>query len=367
MSTPQRRVTGTYGRRPPKRAPAIQFRDIRRRGPVEAPPPAAVDYIRPMGGGWKMLGNGPDNTVAPGFGGCGNCVAVWWANTRRTISTVIGGHSSYPPWSEVLAVYKTQNPDFDPTGGSSTGPSSPADGGMDIQTLLEWLVANPGPDGSKLIGFAAVDYTSAAEVSAAIAAGGVLCVGINVLDINQTEFGNDQPWDYVASSPVDGGHCTMVGGYGAEPAGSDPDLAGNVKFVTWAEETSFTPAFWGHEVEELWFVVWEEQLGTVEFQAGVNEAAFAAEFTAITGKPFPVAVTPPTPVPPTPVPPAPVPPAPVPPAPVPPAPVPPPGPDAADQALATVAEQWMADTHPFSHRLREALGIWLAAKGFTTP
>ena len=28
-------------------------------------------------GAWRMLGNGPDDTVAPGFGGCGDCA---WAD-----------------------------------------------------------------------------------------------------------------------------------------------------------------------------------------------------------------------------------------------------------------------------------------------
>lgn len=316
-----------------------------------------------MGGGWKMLGNGPDNTVAPGFSGCGDCVSVWWANTRRTISKVIGGTELYPSWANVLAIYRTQNPQFNPTGGSSTGPGSQADGGMDIQTLLEYLTKNPGPDGSQLVGFAAVDYTNAGEVRAAIDAGGVLCIGINVLDINQTEFSNNQPWNYVASSPVDGGHCVMVGGYGVAPVGSSPALGGDEKFVTWAAETSFTDSFWAHEVEELWFPVWREQLGTNEFQTGVDVSAFAAEYTAITGKTFPVPVTPPVPIPPVPVPPTPVPPTPVPPTPVPPTPVT----DPADQTLANAVTQWARKRHivPGDQKVATAIEAWLTAKNLT--
>ena len=107
-------IPGTYGRRPPKRHPAIKFADIRAARPVEAPPPAAVDYISPLGGGWKMLGNGPDNTVAPGFGGCGDCVAVEWANTRRAITTTLTSTPVYPGWPLVLKAYQTQNPYLQP-------------------------------------------------------------------------------------------------------------------------------------------------------------------------------------------------------------------------------------------------------------
>lgn len=351
-------VPGTYGRRPPKRAPAIRFSAVRR---AAVTPPAAVDYLSPLGGGWKMLGNGPDDSVFPGFGGCGDCVAVWFANTRRVITTALTATPSYPGWPVVLKVYKTQNPHFDPAS-SANGPGSAADGGMDIQTLLEYLVAHPGfGDGSTLVAFAAVDYTNASEVRAAIDAGGVLCIGINVQDAQQTQFGNNQPWNYVAGSPVDGGHCTAVAGYGPPGSGA---LGGDERFITWAEETSFTDSFWAHEVEELWFPVWEEQLGTREFQAGVDLTAFAAEYTAITGKPFPV--TPPVPVPPPVVPP-PVPPPPppiVPPPPVPPVPVPPPV-APADKALAAAVTAWANQRHISGSdtRVAKALRTWLTARG----
>jgi hypothetical protein len=391
MSTPAR-TPGKYGRRPAdpaNLARAIRFSNIRRAG-AAVTPPAAVDYIAAMNGGWLMLGNGPDNTVAPGFEGCGDCEGVRWSNTRRVMSTVLGPTATppvaphYPPWPQVLTIYKTQNPDFDPVGNpDTTGPGSPADGGMDTQTLLEWLNANPGAvDGGELIGFALVDHTNLEEVQAAIDAGGLLWLDINVQDAQQTQFGNDQPWNYVAGSPVDGGHAVPLGGYGASPAGSNPDLAGPWKFETWCEESSMTASFWSKLVEQLWFPIWKEQLGTAEFQAGVDLAAFAAEYTAATGKPFPVTVpppapvpTPPTPVPtpptPVPTPPTPVPtpptPVPVPPTPVPTPPVPTPGPDAADDALAAAVTGWAGQHHMSGGDRKAAAAIetWLAAKGFT--
>jgi hypothetical protein len=347
MTTPAL-TAGKFGRRPPKRAPAILFSRIRAHLPEGAPPPLAVDYLAAMGGGWLMLGNGPDDTVAPGFQGCGDCEAVRWSSTRRVISKVLGGKEVYPPWSQVLTVYRTQNPDFDPAGDpDTTGPGSPADGGMDTQTLLEWLNAHPGPDGSQLIGFALVDHTNLEEVQAAVDAGGLLWLDIDVQASNQAEFGNDQPWTYTAGDQVEGGHAVPLGGYGASPAGSDPDLAGPWKFETWMAESSLTASFWSNLVVQLWFPVWREQLGTAQFQAGVNEAAFATEYAAITGKPFPVAVPPP--VNPPPVPPA------------------PPVPDAADEALASAVGTWPEKHHLSSADsvVAQALRTWLAAKNLS--
>ena len=50
-------------------------------------------------------------------------------------------------------------------------------------------------------------------------------------------------------------------------------------FITWAQETSFTDNYWSREVEEAWVVLWPEHLGSEEFLAGVDLAAFAADYT----------------------------------------------------------------------------------------
>ena len=281
-------VAGKYGRRPPKRARALQLKDYLT-GIVPAVP-AGEDYLAELNGGWQMLGN---DTY-------GDCVAVTWANVRRLVTSLLTAQPSYPSQDEVFAVYKTQNPGF---------PDD--DQGMDIQTLLEDLVTNGGPDGVKACGFAQVDPSNTAEVKAAIALFGYVWTGITVQEANMSQFNAGRPWDYSPGSPVDGGHSVITGGYG--PPGAGP-LGGNERFITWAQETSFTDAFWKHEVEEAWVVIWPEHLGSETFLAGMDMQTLAADYQEITGKPFPASVTPPKPAPPEP--PAPVPPAP--PAPVPP-------------------------------------------------
>jgi hypothetical protein len=328
------RTAGKYGRRPPKRSPALQLRDYLT-GAIPAAP-VYQDYLATLSG-WQMLGN----DVA------GDCVAVTWANTRRLVSTTLGT-ANYPTQAQTWLFYETQNPGFSPSGNANTdGPGSQDDNGMDIQTGLEDLVANGGPDGVKAVGFASVDYTNPAEVNAAIDIFGSVWTGINVLDINQTEFSGNQPWNYSATSTVEGGHSIIVGGFG-DIAADTGALAGDRKFITWAAETSFTDAFWQNEVEECWAVIWPEHLGSREFVAGMNLQAFATDFTAITGQPFPAAV-PPSPAPA--------------PAPAPPAPVPAANPDV---ALWDVGQPWCADvrTRPDLVQLKAALLTWAAAKNF---
>ncbi len=263
--------------------------------------PANVDYLAALNGGWQMLGNQD----------AGDCVSVTWANVRRLVTSTLTSTPSYPSQDEVWKIYQTQNPDFDPSGTAETnGPGSPADGGMDVQTLLEYLTATGGPDGVKAVAFAAVDPSSPDEVKAAIAIFGYVWTGITVSQLNQQEFAAGQPWDYDPSSPVDGGHSIITGGYGTPGAGP---LGGDERFITWAAETSFTDAFWANSVDECWAVIWPEHLESREFMQGIDVNALAADYQEITERALPL------PVPPAPAPPQP----PAPPAPPAPSPAPP--------------------------------------------
>jgi len=226
--------------------------------------PAAADYLAQLGG-WQMLGNDRE----------GDCVAVTWSNLRR-LTTAVLATEFYPPMDQVQALYATQNP-----GGQ--------DNGMVIQTCLEYLVTHGGPDGVKALGFAAVDFTNPAEVKAAMAIFGAVWVGFEVLAVNEAEFDAGLPWDYASGSADVGGHSVLAGGYGV-PVRPDAALGGDEKFITWAAETSFTDLAWSRLVSECWAVIWPEHLGSREFMAGMDLATFAADYTAITGRPFPAPV-----------------------------------------------------------------------------
>lgn len=334
------------GRRAPKNAPALRLADILSK--TVPTHPATVDYLADLAN-WQVLGNDS----------AGDCNAVTWANERRAVTAHLSAEA-YPSQAEVWAFYKTQNPDFDPSGSPDTnGPGSSADQGMDIQTGLEYLHGTGGPDNVKAVAFAKVDHTNLAEVQAAIAIFGGLWLGITVLDGNMTEFDDNEEWTDVKNSGVDGGHAIYAGGY-------MPDI----KFVTWGEETSFAPSFWTGSVdgqplvEEAWVVIWPEHLGSKAFLEGVDLSALSAAYQELTGDTFPVPTPDPAPTP-TPAP-APVP-TPTPsPAPTPtPTPTPAPVTDVADEQLASVARTWSQQTHWFNRNreMAAALKVWLAAKG----
>ena len=256
-----------FGRKPPKNAPSLKLANFLT-GIIPNHPPSE-DYLNQLQS-WQMLGNDQ----------YGDCVAVTWANMRRLVTATLATEN-YPTINQVIALYKTQNPNF------------PAqDDGMDIQTCLEYLHSTGGPDGTKIVAFAQVDFSNLDEVKAALAIFGCIWIGLYVQKANMTEFDNGQPWDYVPGSMNEGGHSVLGGGY-TSVASND------VRFITWGEETGFTDNFWKKLVEEAWVAIWPEQLGTIEFQQGIDLNQLAADYKELTGNDLPLT---PTPQPPTPTP-----------------------------------------------------------------
>lgn len=300
---------GMYGRRKPDLTrPALRLSAYLTG--VVPDHPAAADYLARLSS-WNMLGNDA----------YGDCVAVTWANTRRLVTAYLSTEY-YPSLDQVLTLYRTQNPGF---------PGQ--DEGMVIQTCLEYLTQNAGPDGVKAVGFARVDHTNERELQAAIGIFGSLWTGVYVQAAQENQFGAGQPWDWVPGSSVMGGHSIITGGYETPRPGA---LAGDEDFITWGQETSFTDNYWTHAVEECWVVIWPEHLGSRAFIEGMDLAKFAEDYTAITGRPFP-------------------------------APVKPPDTDPADMSLANAVTRWAYARHSGETRkVAMALRSWLAAKGFPT-
>jgi hypothetical protein len=198
----------------------------------------------------------------------GDCVAVMSANYRRLVSAALG-IEAYPTLAEVLALYKTQNPNF------------PAqDDGMDMQTLLEYWHSHAW-GGTQLVAFAAVDPHNLAQVKAAIAIFGAVLVGMEVRQGNVTEFGRGQTWGYVPSSPVVGGHAVLAGGYLGK-------ARGDVTFITWGAETKFTDLFVEHAWQEAYVAIMPEHFGAKQFLQGVDVSKLVEAYQQLTGQALPL-------------------------------------------------------------------------------
>jgi hypothetical protein len=298
-------VQRALGRRAPKNAPALKLGNfLTGTIPVH---PVSVDHFAEVAD-WGLYGNDR-------FGVCGPTSV---ANQRKLITRYLGGVEQSPSQDDVFDLYRRSgNPNFDPATGVD-------DNGVDMQTMLEAVHAG-GIGGTKCLGFAKVDVTNLDEMRAAIAIFGSLLLGVNLEVAQQAQ---KRLWDYAPSSEW-GGHAVLNGRYTSAKTGAD------LAVVTWAEVVGLTDAFELHQVEEAWVVIWPEHLGTTEFEQAVDQAALAADYLALTGRPFPEPAPGPVPVP----------------------------ADAADRALAQVLRPWVTKRHVGENRrVANVAKTWLIDK-----
>ncbi|MBL7487529.1 MULTISPECIES: hypothetical protein [unclassified Frankia] len=301
------------GRRPNDAAkPRLLFAEFVAAAPAHPVADPAPDLSWPMDGNDQF----------------GDCVVAGSDHALQAIYTTLAG--SYTNWTsdQIVAFYRTQNPDFDPETGSG-------DGGMVIQDFLSYLVKQ-----GVILGFAAIDPHNEDEVKAAVYLGLAIVTGEDLDVAQQTQT----IWDHVAGSAEWGGHCTVWVGY---PGSPDYDTC-----VSWGQEVQMTQRFVTSQVSEAWFIVTQAHVDHPAFRAGFDLASFAAAYTAMTGRPFPVDVPPgPTPTPPTPTPPTPVPPTP---------------PADADAELWQSVRSWANGRHVGSaKKAASALTAWAHAKGYS--
>lgn len=251
------------GKKPPLDKPALRLRSILSGTVPDHPPEAHHLNIA----GWKMLGNDR----------WGDCVAVTYADLRRLMSRLVGAER-YFTLDEVLAIYRTQNPDFD----------NGQDEGMYIHLLLDYLIKNGGTDGVFPIAFAKVDHKNLEEVEAAISIFGALWVGFTVQELHMShDWPNNLPFDYHPGDVDAGGHSVVFGGFDSDRVGPGKDLK------TWGQVRTFTDRGFQECVDEAWAVIWPENLGTSQFQEGISRDKLAAAFHSLTGRVLPL---PPVPI-----------------------------------------------------------------------
>lgn len=196
----------------------------------------------------------------------GDCVVAGFDHFRQIVSGLLTGTQVNFTQDQILAFYKTQNPNF-VLGSATHGGGSMYDGGMNIQTFLEYLVNE-----KYILGFARVDWTNQPQFQAAIYIGLCLMAGVQLQNVQMQQFDQGLPWDYVHGAAVDGGHCPPVAGYnGAE-----------VDMITWAKVQKCTPAFIANLMDECWFVLTQAHIDHPGFRNHFDLVGFAAAVKAIT-------------------------------------------------------------------------------------
>jgi hypothetical protein len=168
------------------------------------------------------------------YGNCGECGAM---HLMQTQAASVRGKVLTPTLAETLALYSAV------AGFNASDPST--DQGTDLTTLLEYWKDQGitiGGEKHKILGWATLDLSSAAQMRYAGYVFGGLYLGINC---PQSAEDNTSDWQYVADSPTVGGHCINLAGEGS--------LGTHIQ--SWGQNIPTSWEFMLHQLDEGYAVI----------------------------------------------------------------------------------------------------------------
>lgn len=205
-----------------------------------APPTASPGYSgdadKIFSGDWGMDGNDQ----------WGDCVFADVAHRialRTAMISAISGSTSKPviaTTDETLALYN------EVAGG---GPATGQDPGGDLVTTAQYMQQTGMLIGGVRHledGNGVIDPANWDHIKWSVCLFGCTPIAINCPQSAQDQFDAGQPWDYVAGSPIEGGHDVLLVEYRTETASNPGYLV-----VTWGKRQPVTQAFFDHYLQEV--------------------------------------------------------------------------------------------------------------------
>lgn len=208
-------------------------------------------------GKWLMLGNGPlgsgEGTLPHGWTteGCGNCTIADCYHTLMLAELVAGKPLS--PVDARIAIEAYVARTLAANGTPYDPETSEGDTGLDIQAVVEWLVAEGCKDANGVAhtipehGVFTLQPGNVQHLREATWLTEKVKVGLVLTEAQMTQFdaGPQPTWDYVKGSPEVGGHDTPVVGWHG--------------LLSWAEDVYWTEAFIENQNDESIAVLHPEQ------------------------------------------------------------------------------------------------------------
>jgi len=196
-------------------------------------------------GGWRMLGNGPDDTVFPGFMGCGDCEWAGPAHEIMELAKITGRPIPKFSGKTVVDQYSAYS-GYDPHTGNN-------DNGSYTQEVIKWRQDKGIYDDSGTVHkIGQASYLEPGNLDQ-LWAGAYLfdCVGVGVQfqQAQMDQFDSQKPWDYVAGSPVEGGHYIVV--------------PGNNGLISWGARIGWNPGWYQHLNDESYIYLSVERYNQV--------------------------------------------------------------------------------------------------------
>lgn len=136
----------------------------------------------------------------------GNCTCAAVAH-YITLATAHTGKPVVPEVGDVIEMYSNIT-GYNPITGAN-------DNGAAITDVLNYWQTK-GLAGHKILAWAKLDYTNPLSLKRGIYIFGANDVGVQLPESAQEQFGRGENWEVIPNSPIEGGHCVLQSGFGAE-------------------------------------------------------------------------------------------------------------------------------------------------------
>ena len=210
---------------------------------------------------WQMLGNGPDETVASGFEGCGDCVFAG-ADHEHMLATKLGTWGKHPASFTGASTVS----DYSAVTGYVLGDDS-TDQGTEVREALKYRRSTGVIDANgvrhKIGAYVSINPTDWHELMQAVYIFSAVGIGFEFPDSAWQQFDDHLPWDVVDGASIEGGHYVPVFGRNSTSTGG---------CVSWARRQGFTRDFYEAYNDESWAIVFPE-----EIRNGMTERGFTLE------------------------------------------------------------------------------------------
>ena len=202
------------------------------------------------GENWKMLGNGPDDSVFEGFEGCGDC--AWAGPGHETMELCKDAGRPVPNFTgKVIVEQYSEYSGYDPQTGNN-------DNGSSVRDVLQWRRTKGlrDADGAvhKIGVYVALETGNLQHILEAAYLFECVGIGIQVPESAQQQFAEGAPWSVVPGAEIVGGHYIPVVGRPQE---------GMLAVITWGKRQPITEGFYERYTDESWAYISGERINAV--------------------------------------------------------------------------------------------------------
>jgi hypothetical protein len=221
---------------------------------------------------WNMLGNGPDDTVSPGYQGAGDCVFAG-GDHETMLWTLESGSPARFTGANAIADYSAVT-GYNPHARPDVNGANPTDHGTNVRDALKFRQATGLADVTgarhKIGAYVALEPGNLEQLLEALYLFGVVGIGIRFPLSAMDQFHAGKPWSVVPGPDPTAGHYIPLVAYRT-----------NLECVTWGRIQRMTSQFYRTYCDEAWAILSPEMLLRGKSLEGFDLSELQADIRAI--------------------------------------------------------------------------------------